>query len=521
MKIYVDLAQSCSLTHNRLADKDCPSPEACTEIFPSFPAMSLADLVSYQQKLQQARMLYIQKCQDEHWLACCTSGSGQMAVLDREALGLLEQFSRPLSLGEILQTHTAWSQTTLQEVISLFYRLGLLHKTDLTPENRKENPSSTLTVWLHVTNACNLRCNYCYIQKTQEHMQADTGHKAIDAVFRSALLHNITAIHLKYAGGEASLHMQGVVALHDYALQLARKHKITLSATLLSNGVSLSERSIDNLQKRHIGVLLSLDGLGSPHDSQRRFLNGQGSYKYVQRTIARLLAKDLVPSIYVTISRRNLHGLPALIQYLLEHELPFSLNYFREHNNVLPEQNLRTADQEMIAAVRAAFQVIEKMLPKYKLLDSLLDKAIAQVSHLHTCGMGRNYLVIDQRGGVAKCQAEMESQVTTIEHADPLQAVREDTKGAQNLGVDEKEGCRSCDWRYWCTGGCPLLTYQVTGRNDIRSPNCHIYKTLFPDVLRLEALRLLTYQSPLLYKQRSEYTERPANQGLLTGLSGN
>ena len=68
-------------------------------------------------------------------------------------------------------------------------------------------------------------------------------------------------------------------------------------------------------------------------------------------------------------------------------------------------------------------------------------------------------------------------------------------KQVTNLySVDEKEGCRDCQWRYWCTGGCPLQTFRATGRYDLKSPNCSIYQAIFPEVLRLEGLRLLKYQ---------------------------
>ena len=119
------------------------------------------------------------------------------------------------------------------------------------------------------------------------------------------------------------------------------------------------------------------------------------------------------------------------------------------------------------------------------------------VRHDNTCGVGKNYLVIDQDGGVAKCPMQIKDTVATIYADDPLQAVRDDREGIQGLVVDEKEGCRTCDWRYWCTGGCPLLTYRATGRYDVKSPNCGIYQALFPAALRLEALRLLQYERPL------------------------
>jgi uncharacterized protein len=107
-------------------------------------------------------------------------------------------------------------------------------------------------------------------------------------------------------------------------------------------------------------------------------------------------------------------------------------------------------------------------------------------------------MAIDQRGGVARCQVEASQTTTTIDAENPLRLIRAERRGAQAVSVDDKEGCRSCQWRYWCRGGCPTLTYRLTGRSDIKSPNCAIYLALFPEALRLEALRLLAYEQPIV-----------------------
>jgi len=60
-----------------------------------------------------------------------------------------------------------------------------------------------------------------------------------------------------------------------------------------------------------------------------------------------------------------------------------------------------------------------------------------------------------------------------------------------NLPVEAKSGCRDCTYRYYCSGGCPLETYRATGRWDVSSPNCRIYKALLPAALKLESLRLM------------------------------
>ncbi len=441
--------------------------------------------------------LYTQQCGEGQWLICNPSGSGRIAVFDTQAMSLFSLFETPTTVSQAAQMIADWPRESTERIVMLFYRLGFLRDTAGLSSSCEREDSQTLTAWLHVTNECNLRCHYCYLHKTRENMSSDVGHRALDAVFRSALKHKIKKIRLKYAGGEASLQMMSVMALHDYAVRLAWEHGITLEATILSNGVSLLPSTIEHLKARHISVTISLDGLGNYHDSQRPFVSGRGSCQYVLRTIDRLLVNEVVPFISAVVSLRNLDGLPDLMQYILERELPFSLNYYRDNECSTHIADLRFADEQIISAMRSVFTVIEEKLPARSLLGSLLDKADMTVPHRHTCGVGQNYLVIDQRGGVAKCQMDIKRTITTVNIDDPLQVIREDRRGVQGLAVEEKEGCRTCEWRYWCTGGCPLVTYRATGRYDVKSPNCNIHKTLFPEVLRLEALRLLRYEMPI------------------------
>ena len=42
-----------------------------------------------------------------------------------------------------------------------------------------------------------------------------------------------------------------------------------------------------------------------------------------------------------------------------------------------------------------------------------------------------------------------------------------------------------------------MATFRATGRYDVKSPNCGIYKAIYPEALRLEGLRILKYASAL------------------------
>ena len=356
---------------------------------------------------------------------------------------------------------------------------------------------SVLTAWLHVTNACNLRCTYCYVSKSEETMDEATGLAAIDAVFRSAVRHGFKAVKLKYAGGEATLNFRLIRLLHDYAAGFAASHRIGLSEVVLSNGVVLSNTLLDFIRETGMRLMISLDGLGAEHDVQRVFSNGRGSSRHVAHGIDRALARGIKPHLSITVTRHNADSVAAAVLFALDRELLFNLNFFRDNDHAASHTQLAAEDAQLIAGTREAFQVIEERLPRYSLINALVDRSSFLAPHERPCGAGHSYLVIDHQGRVARCQMEIERPVTDVMAEDPLTLIQAGQPGFSNVPVDEKEGCRECQWRYWCAGGCPLLTYRVTGRSDVRSPYCNVYRALFPDLLRLEGLRLLKWAQPM------------------------
>ena len=497
MKIWFDRTPTSELATSECGDcGDCVPPR---EQSVQHNFLCIEDDIRYVQAntFQQPTSLHKQACSEDRWLVCNPIEAGRVAVLDSQAFTLLERFHTPAALSDVLDV-SELSPPTIGRVIAQFHHFGFLQNIHDHSVPHKDDQPQTLSAWLHITNACNLRCHYCYLDKTSEHMADDTARRAVNAIIRSATKHGFKHIKLKYAGGEASLHLGRVLAIHDYATQLAQQHELGLSAYMISNGVVLAQRVVDQFKSRRIGITISLDGIGASHDSQRQFLNGLGSFKYVDRTITQLLRSGLVPHINVTISQRNLNGLPDLIEYILEREMPFTFSYYRDNDCSSHLQDLKYADAQLITTMHSVFGVIEQHLPKRCLLGSLIDKANLNALHTHTCGVGHNYLVIDQHGGIAKCHSDIKQTITTVDADDPLQVLRTDLNGVQGHSVEDKEGCRSCEWRYWCTGGCPLLTYRVTGRFDVKSPNCNIYKALFPQALRLEAMRLLKYELPIV-----------------------
>ena len=81
----------------------------------------------------------------------------------------------------------------------------------------------------------------------------------------------------------------------------------------------------------------------------------------------------------------------------------------------------------MISALLEAFAVIEEFLPRWSVLGSILDRGQLLQPRQQPCGVGHDYVVIDQHGKVAKCHMEIERRSGDVFRDDPLQLVRQDT----------------------------------------------------------------------------------------------
>ncbi len=370
-------------------------------------------------------------------------------------------------------------------------QLALLHPLDTTPQLCAGSPE-TLTAWLHVTNACNLDCPYCYVRKSSERMSLETGLRAVNAVLGNAREHGFHTVKLKYAGGESTLHMALIRRLHEHACRLAERLEINLREVVLSNGVHLRPADADWLAESGIKMVISLDGVGELHNRLRPLRNREGfdTFAAVEHTIDRvLLPRGIRPDISMTVTGTNAGGAADLARWaMLDRGLPTGFSFYRPNLLSRERQELMIEEQALIDGMLAAYRAIESDLPTRPFFNGLLDR-VASEAHQHTCGVGLNYLVITHTGMLAQCQMHLGQPIQPDLEGDLLRMVAGGP--LLNLPVAQKEGCRECEFRHRCAGGCPVETFRATGRWDVQSPNCRLYKTLLPAALRLEGLRLM------------------------------
>lgn len=464
------------------AEQDCacavPSPPQVQVTPPSLPAA-----------YRRCAPLYRRPLSPEHELIYNPAGGAGVVVLDRPAGRVLDSFGQVRTISQAAAVMAEMPRERFVRAAERLASLDLLRAP--SPAAAVAPRAQTLTAWLHLTERCNLACAYCYLDRGGEAMSERTGRAALRAVFEATLRHGYREVKLKYAGGEPLLNFDLLQTLHGLAVAQAAGRDVILREVVLSNGLALTDPMLGWLAAEEIRLMVSLDSAGSGRDL-RTLPDGRGSAPRVMAKIDRALAHGLRPTLSITVSAANAGGLVEVVDFALDRELLFNLNFVR----VAGGSGLQAEDERLITGVKRAFERIEERMPRQSLIGALVDRASFGPPHDHPCGAGRDYLVIDPRGRVSRCQMEMGKLVSDVWAEDPLGAVRGVETNFANRPAGLKSGCRDCLWKNWCAGGCPLLASQVTGRKEAPSPYCRVYRALLPEALRLEGLRLLEHARP-------------------------
>ncbi|MBK1809550.1 radical SAM protein [Clostridium sp. YIM B02505] len=195
-----------------------------------------------------------------------------------------------------------------------------------------------MAVNLWLTYKCNLNCSYCYEKDIKIGMKNKLNDNTIDdyLIFIENFLYDknrnenepyIVNLH----GGEPLLEfnlLKKVVGRLKQSEKLKSK-KIMFGVT--TNGTLLNEEIIDFLcENFHYSLSVSIDGIKENHDRNRKFANGEGSFKLIIDNALKILHKRSDIRIRMTFDSRTVKDLCENIIYLL------SLGF----NNIVPVANI-------------------------------------------------------------------------------------------------------------------------------------------------------------------------------------
>ena len=169
-------------------------------------------------------------------------------------------------------------------------------------------------MWVHLTNSCNLNCNYCYISKNNEQMSYDTANILIKSLIHTTKTNKCNEVVVRMAGGEPLLN--GNILKHivkHVKDEIETKLNVNTRFAILTNGTLLDAEWVHYLRENNVNVSVSLDGTEEFHNKSRSYIDGCSSFDKVVRGITLCKSAGIWPTVLTTITEENLVGLPLLL----------------------------------------------------------------------------------------------------------------------------------------------------------------------------------------------------------------
>lgn len=399
-------------------------------------------------------------------------------------------------LDKLVETNNL---SNAQQRLDLLLRNNLIQKRGEVSRSFKfnRNKVKTISIWLHVSNECNLDCQYCYIAgKNNDKMSISVANLCLDKLEQTVMDHGLSAITIRFAGGEPILNRGIIAYFAEEARERFVKKGVVVNFIILTNGTIVDIPLVSLINKYAMRVSFSLDGTKDWHDKTRSFKNQSGSFDKVYKNLELCLNHKIKPTILTTITPANVLGLPELNRFLVDRDLPFRYSFYRD-NLDKDRDALKNFINDLSTALNNCYDYYIEVIDDRGATSShqLCDIGFNKKPQLRSCDAGYSGATINHEGSVFICQATMDKKpIGHVSDKHTLLQMIWDQNTLSELtikSVYDYKDCKNCQWMLVCGGGCPVTNFNASGSIASPSPYCEIFKEMIPKLIRIKALQLL------------------------------
>jgi uncharacterized protein len=342
-----------------------------------------------------------------------------------------------------------------------------------------------------------MTCKYCFGDKgafegVRSLLSLETGKKAIDFLLEHS--GNRRNLEIDFFGGEPLMNFEVVKELVAYGREAEKVYGKNIRFTITTNGLLLDDAKSDYINANMDNVILSIDGRPEINDSMRRTVNDKGTYDIITKNYLKFVEKRK-GTYYVrgTFTRENL-DFSEDVKHLADKGFKnVSIEPVVTGSSV--SYALRDEDKEAI------FREYEKLTDLYleyakegKKFEFFhfnvdLNQGPCIVKRVSGCGAGTEYVAVSPEGDIYPCHQFVGNQDFKLGNLYDDHFENKWYDEFNRAHIYNKEKCRGCWAKFYCSGGCHANAYHMNG--DIRKPyelGCELEKKRIECAIAIRAM---------------------------------
>jgi len=355
---------------------------------------------------------------------------------------------------------------------------------------------------LHLTNKCNMACDYCYVDKNEPRtMTAETAEKAV-ILASSTNTAEKPSVGIIFFGGEPLTQKELIYRTVKYCRNREREAGCFFHYKVTTNGLLLDEPFMEFARDYNVFTALSHDGVREAHDLHRRDIGGGATFDLLSEKIDLLLSYQPYAPVLMTVNPDNVQYYAKSVEYFFHRGFKYiicSMNYAGKWN----EKTLLELKRQYH---RLSELYAEKTLREDKFYFSPFDVKIS--SHINRssycrerCELGKKQISVGPDGTLYPCVQFVGESEYAIGNVD--QGI--DEKKRNNLyRINEKQKaeCTGCAVKDRCNHHCGCLNKQATGFIDRVSPVLCAHERILLPIADSLAERLFKKRSALFIQKQ-------------------
>lgn len=308
---------------------------------------------------------------------------------------------------------------------------------------------------------CNLRCNYCFANKSSEYdMSFDTAKKAILFFLDKFVPDEKRRVVIDLTGaGEPLVRLDFILKVNNFVQDLKRERNINIFCQFATNGMLLTKAVSKLLKENNILYGVSLDGNKIESEQNRLGLD----YDLVSKNIGDIENKQFF-GLASTYSANN-HNFVEIFKTLYS----FNPEVVGMKPVRLLESNPNSINKNNIKDIKKSYDVFIKWLYKQfvsgdkKIFDTFMHSEDFLSRYMKTvlkpfrvfyrCSSGINSFAVDGKENIIICPAFIGEKDGIIGNLDSG-IFEEKKKMLESLYADNISFCKNCWARYTCAGEC-------------------------------------------------------------------